>query len=117
MTTIVCRKCQKPFDYVQKRGRPPLECFACKGLVAAPILIGKFATSEKHVYSPFDLGVNIKISKDDVEYLKVEPKPLTINVPNIEIEATYKVLVTNMGWAYRGEDEKEARKVYDKNVE
>lgn len=121
-TTIVCRKCKKPFEITPKRGRPPVECSSCKGIVVAPTPQENFTSSnkiEEKPYSPFNRQSVEIITKEDAEFLKKDENLFSKEDPKEETldDPTYKVFITNMGWAYKGEDEKEARKEYDKNVE
>lgn len=131
MATHVCKECKKSFD-VATRGRPPSKCPACKGSTPAnneqpkPRVFGS-AAGAIAIGADFDKEMAIvdlspsTLTPDEIagtiathEPAVPEKKRVRSWIPSSEIP--YQVLVTNMGWAYEGDNRKDAEALYEKFV-
>ena len=91
MTTIICKTCSKPFNHTQKgRGRPPVNCPGCKMGGGRVDIISLLDANPKPV---------------------VESTPKKTAIPDI---GKFSVAMSNVGVVYRGDDEIEANKVFDR---
>lgn len=108
MPHIICRKCSKGFDH-NKRGRPPTVCLKCKGEDFEPSTTETNKTSSvitEVKIAPLISTVFKKVVKEDIE-----EKPKSVELYD------YSVVVSNMGFAYKGNDLKEATKNYNAYVQ
>lgn len=102
MTTIVCKDCNKSFSYEPRRGRPAVRCDTCK----EKLLGVQPSTSVREEVA----GGETMGELDAVEDKQPE-KALPVIAPLGAF--TYEVIVTNLGFAYRGEDMEAAKKSYN----
>jgi hypothetical protein len=98
MATIVCKECHVSFEH-NVRGRPPVKCLKCRGITTTVVSQAPQIIPVKPPnYSNGDVLIQ------EVEQPIEKPKNVTATIGAF----VYEVFVTNLGFAYRGEDEKEA---------
>lgn len=107
-TTIKCRDCGKDYTYESRRGRPAVRCEACKEKFIGN-KTGDALDKVSLELATEDLPGEIPAAEESEP--EAEKTPAKPKDPGIVY--TYYVHVTNMGWAYEGEDEKAAKKTYD----
>jgi hypothetical protein len=123
ITTIVCRDCGKDYSYEARRGRPAVRCPPCKekafpGSSVAGTLEDnspseKVApkTSEKEEVVPSNNDNNEDVAPSSTRSI------VAAEVVDDIVDCTFEVFVTNMGYVYRGENEKHAKDFYNRFVE
>lgn len=142
MANHICRGCGVSFS-VNTRGRPPSKCATCKDLtpgetpsetpsslpkpvrVAKPIRVAK-PNMPNSANVPSSANISTDASSDassDVPAILTDvPKHVyVISVANSSVDDNigtfpYEIVVTNLGFAYRGSDPKEADTAYEKFI-
>lgn len=126
MATITCRKCSKNFSH-NKQGRPPVICLTCKGFPEKPIESDQALVGLSDKLKDSRSGLSFVTTEQAYEQMtksfqgvtKIIESDLTdskniISIPVVgKIDYPYEVVVTNMGFAYQGDSEKEANKIYE----
>jgi hypothetical protein len=117
MTTIICRDCRGEYSYEARRGRPAVRCPPCKEkfLGASGSNPQPIERLDATLYNKDAAPITVPVASPKNTILGALAKASSESTLEVQevvapaVDATYEVYVTNMGWAYRGEDINAAR--------
>src|SRR5258706_16283902 len=104
MSTAVCRDCNVSFELEKKRGRPAVRCTVCRAARNTEPNDVDIATAIVQTANRIDLSSVPNVVIERTEKQKSKEPPLGTN--------KYEIIVTNLGFAHRGENQSDAIAAY-----